>query len=133
MSSLSNSHSRPRLRGWIRGLPFILVPFCVLFGETWLHMQRLDNDYSAAAINGELRALRHQIDRLVAEEARLEAMERINAKAPDLGLVEPGADQIQIVRIAPDPAPVFAPESPLELAALAREAAAAAGDGGAEH
>ncbi len=121
MSSFSKNHSRPRLRGWIRGLPFILIPFCVLFGETWLRMQRLDNDYSASTVTRELRELRREIDRLVAEEARLQAMERINAKAPDLGLVEPVAEQIQIVRVSPDPAPLFEPESPIELAGLPRD------------
>ena len=134
MTGLPYHHTRPKLRGWFWGLPFILIPFCVLFGETWLQMQRLNNDYAAAAINRELQDLRNRIDRLVAEEARLEAMERINAKAPDLGLVEPVAEQIQIVRVAPAPAPVFTPDSPVELAALAGEAAAAAGtDEGAGH
>ncbi|MBI4557471.1 MAG: hypothetical protein HY706_07810 [Candidatus Hydrogenedentes bacterium] len=93
---------RVRISGWAKWLPVLLLPFSVLFLETWLTTQSLEADYEVGRLNKRVRELREELDALRAEIAKLEAMDRVHAKAPDLGLVEPEPNQIEIIYAPPD-------------------------------
>ncbi|MEX2016011.1 MAG: hypothetical protein WD873_05185 [Candidatus Hydrogenedentales bacterium] len=85
---------RASLRGWWKGLPLLVMPFSLIFGEAWLRTQILNNDYEVNALNQRIRTLEGRLKSLRDEQVHLVRMERITAEAPDLGLVEPDPGQI---------------------------------------
>lgn len=90
-------HRRASLRGWWSWL-FALAPlFAVVTFDTWLNTENLRNDYGIAALNRQLKDLQETLDGLKVKEASLEALDRIEIEAPDLGLIEPQPDQIQVI------------------------------------
>lgn len=88
---------RASLRGWWKGLPLLVMPFSMIFGEAWLRTQILNNDYEVNALNQRIRALEGRLESLRDEQVHLVRMERITEKAPDLGLVEPDPGQIVVL------------------------------------
>ena len=101
-STRTRPHRKASLRRWWISLPLLLPPFMVLFSEAWLHTQILHNQYEVNTVTQSTRALQGRIDVLLEDHHRLVRMERIYAKAPDLGLVEPNPGQIvEIVAAAP--------------------------------
>lgn len=111
---------RTSLRGWWLCLPFLLPVFGVLFSEIWMRTAILGNTYEANDFNEAIRETQGRIDALLKEKHDLVRMERIHAKAPDLGLIEPYPGQIVEVfdtlpphDTAPDPAYVVARQDAL--------------------
>lgn len=98
MKRSSTRTRRASLTGWWKGLPLIMPVFSVLFLEAWLHTQILANQYKANDLTTQTREIEGRIDSLRGETQRLTRMERINAKAPDLGLIEPDPGQIETIR-----------------------------------
>lgn len=92
-----------RLRGWVKWLPFLLLPFFVLFFEVWLHTHMRECDYEVSQLNASVRSLRSEIDQLKSSEAALETMDMIQASADRLGLVAPQPDQIVVVYVDEEP------------------------------
>ncbi len=88
---------RRRLKGWYKWLPFLLVPFGLLFTETYLRTQRLNNDYEINALGGEIEKALATIDSLKTKRAAMENLNLIDARAPELGFVEPSPNQIESV------------------------------------
>ena len=88
---------RANLRGWWKGLPLLVMPFSMIFGEAWLRTQILNNDYEVNALNQRVRSLEARLETLRDEQVHLVRMERITEKAPDLGLVEPDPGQIIVL------------------------------------
>jgi len=80
--------------GAVKWAPFLMLLFFVLFLETWLHTQTLRNGYEVNRINAAIQEVEAHVDQLKSEVATLKRMERIDAEAPNLGLVEPGPNQI---------------------------------------
>jgi hypothetical protein len=105
--------------------PLLALPVSVLFAETWMRLEIVANDYKTF----ELRATIQQAERiredLMDQKAELEATQRLYASAPDLGLVNPGPDQLHVVYAAVETeAPLE--EGPFDVAALAGVAASIA-------
>jgi len=99
-------HRRASLRGWWSWL-FALAPLCaVVTFDTWLNTENLRNDYGIAGLNKQLKELQETLDGLKVKEASLEALDRIEIEAPDLGLIEPQPDQVQVIY---SPYPLGAP------------------------
>jgi hypothetical protein len=90
---------RATLEGWSKWLPFVVLPFAFFFLEAWLQTQQLKLDYETNRITSAMRRLDEQINDLRVLEASLDNLERMQAHAPDLGLVEAKRDQIHVVRI----------------------------------
>lgn len=86
------------LRGWWKALPFLFLPFAVIFFEAWLHTQILQNQYKVNGLSGEIRQLEERLHVLREEHHRLGRIERMTAKAPDLALVAPKPGQIIVIR-----------------------------------
>ena len=107
MSTYRAKRVRVRLRGWFKWTPLIIAPFLVLLAEAWLHTERIQNDYTVTAINADLRELEGRLDELRQETAVLERMDRMSAKAPDLGLVQPTPNTICYVNSTPGANPAL--------------------------
>ena len=78
----------------------ILVPCAVLFVETWLNTQTFQNDYEMAQINQRINALQLALDTFEVQQARLEALDRIDVAVQETDLVEPEPGQIQVIYYA---------------------------------
>jgi len=89
---------------WVKYLPFIAVPFAVLFCETWWRTTLLGNEYLERSFQLQDRDLRRAIENLRAEEAELVPMERIDREAPVLGLVRAKPGQVKVIRADSDEA-----------------------------
>lgn len=89
---------RAVVRSWFLWLPVLLVPFSVLFTETWLHTRILRYGYDSSDLQVELRRLEERLKDLRGQEASLNRLDLLDAQAPDLGLVEPEPDQIVVIR-----------------------------------
>ena len=85
------------LGAWICWGILLVPPFAALAADTWLNAETLRKDYEIGDINGRLKVLAEALDELHVKEARLEAMDRMEIEAPDLGLVEPQPDQIEVI------------------------------------
>lgn len=105
---------------WLRYLPFLILPFAVLFTEIWFQTKQIENDYRLNTIESAVNALEEEIAAFNTELAELGGVRRMAAEAASLGLVEPRVSQFHIVRVEEDPAgadPVL-PGHPYDLAAL---------------
>ena len=100
-SRLKRRRRRVSLRGSLRLLPFLILPFAVLFFETWLHTQTLRNGYETTRLQQEIKATQERLNQLEDRIASLNRMEIIEATAPELGLVEPDPDKVHIIYVEP--------------------------------
>lgn len=91
---------RGSLSGWWRYLPFVLVPFVLLFSEVWFQTQILNNEYRKNTLRSNIKRAEARVDALHDEIRELERMERVLQHAPNLGLVPP--DPGQIIEILAD-------------------------------
>lgn len=115
MASAGHKRRRARLRGWLRYAPFILVPFAIFAFETWSHYTLIQNDYEMSGIRRELREVSARMEELNDDVARLERLERMQSKAPDLGLVAPTPTQVRVVHL-PQRGPASLASRGIELA-----------------
>ncbi|HIJ73729.1 MAG TPA: hypothetical protein HPP83_06475 [Candidatus Hydrogenedentes bacterium] len=107
MHRVGTRRRRASLRGWTKWLPFLLFPFAVLFGETWLRVQTQRNyDYESSRVEEELVELEREIDELRHElrekEQRLESMGPARAEAEGLDLVKPDPARIWLISLEGD-------------------------------
>lgn len=89
---------RVSLRGWWRVLPFVVLTAATFFVFTWLHAQRLHNEYRAIELAAEIDRVKDRIAGLRGERYRLGRMERISEAAPQHALVEPKPGQVKVVQ-----------------------------------
>ena len=101
---------RQTLRGWWRALPFVAMIGGTLFVFTWLHTQRLHNEYRANELAREIKRVNDRIGDLRGERYDLGRLERMDAAAPEHALTEPRPGQVEIVSVTRE-----------ELAALGRD------------
>ena len=90
-------YRRASLRGWWCWLLALAPLFSAVAFDTWLNTENLRNDYEVARLNRRIKELKDALDDLKVKTATLEALDRIETKAPDLDLIEPEPDQIQII------------------------------------
>lgn len=95
---------RTNLRGWWKGLPFILLPFALLLLFARFETLRLNHEYKAIALTNRIRAVQDDMKQLRASEHDLKRFERMEAQAPRLRLVEPNPGQIVVVNPSAGPA-----------------------------
>jgi len=91
------TYRRASLRGWWCWLLALAPVFSAVAFDTWLNTENLRNDYEVARLNRRFKELKDSLDDLKVKTATLEALDRIETKAPDLDLIEPEPDQIQII------------------------------------
>lgn len=103
MKKTLRSRGRARLRGWLRALPLLGIPFCIFMAQIAMNIQIIHNGYRMGEIRSEIRAAGERIQELKTDRASMESVEKMGALAPDLGLVEARYEQIKIVREEADP------------------------------
>ncbi len=108
----------PRGLVWqcVKWWPHLLLPFVVLFMETFLHLEVLRHDYYRAHINADTQAMQLEIQSLKSQEAELQRLDLISARAPDLGLIVPNPNQIEVLAV--DSNSPFLRESPYNVAEM---------------
>ena len=85
------------LWGGIKWVPFLALPFSVLFLEVrWQH-EIFANDFDAHRLSAELKGIEERIDQYEGEEARMRTRDVLDARALELRLVEPQPNQIETV------------------------------------
>lgn len=87
------------LWGAIWFLPFAAGPFAVMFVEVRTHLQVYAIDYEMSRLSQQLRELDQQREDLQEEEDRQKTLARIEAAAPNLGLVPPEPSQVVTVHV----------------------------------
>lgn len=90
-----NPTRRTTLRGWMKWLPFLLLPFAVLYGETWTRAQTVNYDYEASELWGKIEAVKVTIHELRGKVNWLERKDRSRTQAETLELVEPNVGQVR--------------------------------------
>ncbi len=85
------------MTGWIKWAMLLVAPAMALAFDTWLNTEMLRNDYEVALVSTQIKEFSDTLDGLRVEEARLQTFDRIEIEAPDLGLIEPQPDQVQVI------------------------------------
>jgi hypothetical protein len=116
---------RQSLFGWIKWAPVIAVPFAVLFCEAWLNTQTRFVDYSLVRVNNRIKEIESSLDRIRVEEARLQAFDRLEVEAPDLGLQAAAPEQVLPIFYSAKTDEVYIPDRPYIMARLEAERKAA--------
>ncbi len=93
--ALSQPIMRTIFKGRMKWALLVIVPFSVLFTETWFNTEMIRKDYKVYDLTKQCKELAEELDALKIEQARLENMDRMDVEAPDLGLVAPGPNQIK--------------------------------------
>ncbi|HPO13049.1 MAG TPA: hypothetical protein PLI09_06355 [Candidatus Hydrogenedentes bacterium] len=95
---ISRHRQRAALYGWIKWIPVLGIPFSLMFFDAWLNIATRNNDYDFARLSNQVRTLTGELEKARAQKAENENLEDLAAKAPNLGLVEPGPNQIITMR-----------------------------------
>ncbi len=93
MAARKRKIRRATLRGWWKPLPFLLLPFCVLFAFASLEGRRLQTEYDIIDLITKIRAVNLEIGILRDERRELNRIELLDERAPSLNLVEPDPEQ----------------------------------------
>lgn len=101
MAAKRGTKRRATLAGWWRGVPFVIVPFAVLFSEAWFRTGILTNHYRLNELTVEMRDVQARIQELRVEESHLTRLSRIDSAAPDLGLIPPSPGQVVVIELRP--------------------------------
>jgi hypothetical protein len=80
-------------------MPFVLMLGATLLVFTWLHTQRLKNEYRANELAREIDRVNDRIGDLRGARYDLGRLERMDAEAPELALVEPRPGQVRILKV----------------------------------
>jgi hypothetical protein len=92
------------MTGWIKWAMLLAAPVMALAFDTWLNTEILRNDYEVALVSKQLKERSDTLDGLRVEEAKLQTFDRIEIEAPDLGLIEPQPNQVQIIHCSDEEA-----------------------------
>ena len=82
---------------WLRWLPVLLLPFSMLFVDTWLNTERINKDYRVNELKMRRNELQDELDALLNHEAELVTMKHIESQAAGMGLGPPKPGQIRTI------------------------------------
>ncbi len=94
--------ARANLRGLAWWLLALAGPFAAVGFDTWLNTEQLRMDYDFMQVSRQVKDLSESLDKLKEQQTDLENSGRMRGAAPDLGLVEPQPEQIEIIYYAGD-------------------------------
>jgi hypothetical protein len=121
MTAKKKRNRRQSLFGWIKWVPVIAAPFAVLFFEAWLNTQTRFVDYALVRVNNRIKEIESSLDRVRVEEARLQAFDRLEVEAPDLGLQAAAPEQVLPIFYSAKNDEVYIPDRPYVMARLDAE------------
>ncbi len=85
------------LLSWVWWSPLLLLPFSVVFLDTWLSTEAIQRDYRVNELTARIGEVQAQLDDLRVQEAELRTIRRIDNEAPNLGLKQPEPEQIRMI------------------------------------
>ena len=93
MNKKTIKRQRRALRGWIKWVPVMLIPFSILFFHTWLNIQILRADYVLRELDGEARDLAERLNNTGMEETVHEDPNMLSEQAKLMDFVQPSPGQ----------------------------------------
>ncbi len=109
MKRSSMKKQRRVLRGWVKWVPVVAIPFSILFFHTWLNIQILRADYVLRELDSEAREWADRLNHTGVAETIHEDPAMLAEQAEQLAFVQPSPGQREMVYY--DPAvPLVAPE-----------------------
>lgn len=100
---------RKVLRGWIKWVPVVAIPFAILFFHTWMNLQILRADYVLRELDAEARELADRLTHTGMAETIHEDPGMLAEQAEQLAFVQPSPGQREIIYYDPS-IPLVAPE-----------------------
>lgn len=97
MVRVSRSKRRLLLKGWIKWAALPIIPFSVLFIDTWLNIQVRINDYELSTLSEEQRNLEASLTTEISRLAKLRGINDVIVKATQMGLIAPEINQFQAI------------------------------------
>jgi hypothetical protein len=97
------------LRGWVKWVPVVAIPFSILFFHTWLNIQILRADYVLRELDSEAREWADRLNHTGVAETIHEDPAMLAEQAEQLAFVQPSPGQREMVYYDPT-VPLVAPE-----------------------
>lgn len=116
MQKHAASIQRRALRGWLKWVPVVAIPFSILFFHAWLNIQILRADYVLRELNSEARELEDRLAHTGIAETIHEDPEVLAERAAVLEFVQPSPGQREIIHYDPASLPEYREGSPFALA-----------------
>lgn len=101
MGGLMARRQRRMLRGWIKWVPVVLIPFSVLFTHAWLNIEILRADYVLRELDKESRRLQEKLRHAGNVQSDQEVLEILAARALEMDFVDPKPGQQEIIYYDP--------------------------------
>lgn len=109
MKKMTNKQQRRVLRGWIKWVPVVAIPFAILFFHTWLNIQILRADYVLRELDGEAKDLAERLNNSGMEETIREDPNMLSEQAKQMAFVQPHPGQREMIYYNPS-IPLVSPE-----------------------
>ncbi len=97
------------LRGWVKWVPVVAIPFSILFFHTWLNIQILRADYVLRELDSEAREWADRLNHTGVAETIHEDPAMLAEQAEQLAFVQPSPGQREMVYYDPS-VPLVVPE-----------------------
>ena len=118
MHSFTKKSHRRSLRGWIKWVPVLTLPFSILFFHAWINIEILRADYVLRELNAEARDLAEKLSHSDIAETIHEDPEVLASRAALLEFVQPDPGQRELIRYEPASLIGHREEHGYEMAAL---------------
>jgi hypothetical protein len=109
MKRMTVKKQRKVLRGWIKWVPVVAIPFAILFFHTWLNIQIIRADYVLRELDAEAREWADRLNHTGMAETIHQDPAMLAAQAEQLAFVQPSPGQREIIYYDPS-IPLVAPE-----------------------
>ncbi len=101
MGGLMARRQRRMLRGWIKWIPVVVIPFSVLFTHAWLNIEILRADYVLRELDKESRRLQEELRHAGIAQSDQEVLEILAAQALEMDFVDPKPGQQELILYDP--------------------------------
>lgn len=101
MDGLMARRQRRMLRGWIKWIPVVLIPFSVLFTHAWLNVEILRADYVLRTLDKESRELQEQLRHAGNEQSDQEVLEILAVQALEMDFIDAKPGQQETIYYDP--------------------------------
>ena len=101
MGGLMARRQRRMLRGWIKWIPVVAIPFSVLFTHAWLNIEILRADYVLRELDKESRLLQEELRRAGIDQSDQEVLEILADQALEMDFIDPKPGQQELILYDP--------------------------------
>lgn len=101
MKRSSMKKQRRMLRGWVKWVPVVAIPFSILFFHTWLNIQILRADYVLRELDSEAREWSERLNNTGMAETIREDPNMLAEQAEQMAFVQPSPGQREMIYYDP--------------------------------